>query len=44
MAYGFSLPFHQGLGVAFKLLHSKLKFKKISKGNQEKKKCGSLGL
>lgn len=41
LAGGFSLPsFHQGLRVAFKILHSKMKFKKISKGNQEKRAAG----
>lgn len=36
LACGFSLPFHQGLRVAFKILHAKIKFKKLSKENEEK--------
>lgn len=36
LAHRFPLPFHQGLGVAFKILHAKITFKKISKEIQKK--------
>lgn len=44
LAHRFSLPFHQGLGVAFKILHAKITFKKISKGKSRKKVLPSWSL